>query len=211
VKSPYELKLNYIRNLAEELEGRYEPEELKWIAEGSGGGNYHVLIIAAVTELPLIDSLNMPEHIETNNLEKHEETINNVLSENVLGEKDVLTEEEPRQALIGLHFMDNEENNTLPGVPSADDEMTLPGVMENEKESTEEELPGLSAWNMEEPSEGIEEVAVEESVNRADTVEQDLDDVLEEIAAELTGFPLPQKKGQKKLDEYDDDLGIDFI
>jgi cell division GTPase FtsZ len=203
VKSPYELELNYVRNLAEELEGRYEPEELKWIAEGSGNGNYHVLIIAAVTELPLIDSLQMPEHIETTSEETRGETLGDVVEE----------EASTRQALIGLHFM---EEDTGEGLPSSEDD-GLPGLVDTNEKATkdmqeEDVLPGLPVWNVEEPSERVDEVGVEESVNRADSIEQDLDDVLEEMAAELTGFPIQKRKGQKKLEEYDDDdLGIDFI
>jgi len=209
--APYEVGIVELRDLTDGVEGLSDIPELRWIIN-TDESEFHVAMLAGVEDAPFLrEPKAIIEAIDEGPDEEGEETAGAETKEGT-GSASSGAEDEPAiglplpglvmsdeagsrakdirpPALVGLNFLD------------------LPGA-------SEEEPPAKSA------KKAIASRAAKKTVKKkavaakkAPGAEEEPEDeeALEEMAAELTGFPLYKRKGQKRLSEYTDEYGIEYI
>jgi len=192
MSAPFEVSIEEMRELNGSIQDKLDPEAIKWISSASEGGDVRSILVSAVSELPLVQGVTLPEHVGKEEPEGGDRP-DGEEEEGVKGP----SEGEGRQKSEFEEFL----NLQLAAQRKQEEErVKSPALMGLSKEEKVEEEP-------EEP-EAIGEPEEEEP--RADEEGE-----IEDIVNELVGFPSFKKKGQKKLGDYKgdskDDMGIGYI
>lgn len=189
VSSTFEVGIGEMKKMGDVLQERTPLEELRWIVSSDGEKKTRMILVAGVSELPLLKSTVVmedmplieqeegPYEIEEESLEKFE------------------TEHTTPPALVGMHLLETPEQTSLSELPQSDKTKKEPAPRHKKGQKGEYK--------------GIKKVEATERGRK-----DNLDEALEDVAAELTGFPsykLGHKKGQKRLSEYADEFGIGYI
>jgi cell division GTPase FtsZ len=183
VSSPSEISIEDMKNLNSTMQEKLDPEGIKWVNVCTDSRDIHMLLVTAVDELPLVEGVELPEQIKPE-IEKP-------------------NEEKKEPSLGSLDINIPEPGDTLEENPTFLRSQALIGLVE--RPAKEEPKPPPK------PPTLVEEITNEythpKEVEEEDDEEYDIDD----IVGDLTGFPSFKKKGQKKLGDYKDDLGIGYI
>ncbi len=192
--SPSELTIQEMRGLNSSIQERLNPDSTKWIGVNSDRMEFQVILVSAVSELPLVQGVKMPDHIESDVKNPDEK-------------------EKGKESVVSI------PRDTRAEEVKSEFEEFLNMQLEAQRKDDEEEYRSPALIGLEKGGEGQKSSKDAEGVyggpGDKDAVaaepEVDEDEEIEDIVNELVGFPSFKKKGQKKLNEYQDDLGIDYI
>ncbi len=190
MSTPSEVSIERIKKLNSLIQEKLNPDIIKWISGSLDGDEVHFILIPAVSELPLVQGVKLPDEVGDGKGQEDEtgretESESAGMQKGEFGELpnmqllDYIRDEEgiKSPALMGL----SDKRKTGSQKPIAPDELKAQESEENEAESVREEA------------------------------EENEEEEIEEIVNELVGFPSFKRKGQKRLDEYGDDMGIGYI
>ena len=184
VSSMFEVGIGEMKKMNDMLQERTSLEELRWIVSSNNEKKTRMILVAGVSELPLLKSIVTIEDMPP--IEQEERSYE--IKEESLEKFE--TERTTPPALVGMHLLETPKQTSSPEPPS--DKTKKEPKNSHKKEYGEKRK-------------------VEKIEGRRENY---LDEALEDVAAELTGFPsyrLGHRKGQKRLSEYVDEFGIEYI
>jgi len=205
MESPYEMGIVELRDLTEEVPGLSEIEELRWVINTNDAG-FRAAVLAGVKGTPFLDEARSEdEEGDWLGGAESEEAIENSLM-NMAPMTEVTMPEPEKQPSMG--------SSDMPQALIGMNLLELPGAGEEEDEGDEEEADDTEGDAKQTLT---KRKAVRKRIKRQvrrkakEEAEAEEEEDIEDIAAELTGFPMYKRKGQKRLSEYSDEFGIEYI
>jgi len=260
VSAPFEVCITDMRKLNDTIQDRFNPEGIKWVNIQSEKETW-VLMVSAVSELPLVEGVELPEHVKSEKVERVQERKSVGEKENAsdgivgVGKGEDVARDGLKDGIEEVEDVNGgnkpieekeeplEESEIAEGIKEAEEEKGDESVNKPEKVGAPVEkkvdvpvekrvetvpvdnqqkffdLPDHIGGNNEQPlkSQALlglsEKKVVEQPKGNVEDGDDELseEDEIDEILHELIGFPSFKKKGQKRLGDYKDDLGIDYI
>jgi len=187
VSSMFEVGIGEMKEAGDVLQEKTSAEELRWMVSSNDEKRTRMILIAGAKELPMLKEAAITKDVPAIEEEKPYE-----IEEESLEKFD--TDNSTPPALVGLDLLQTPEQDSPSKKSPPKEKKKEPD--ERSKKEEKKKVAGL---------EGIG--------GRRREVKDESEEELEDLASELTGFPTykTDKKGQKKLSEYKDDYGIDYI
>jgi cell division GTPase FtsZ len=242
--TPGEVSIGSMRELNAMIGERYDSQGVRWVNSISRGGTM-LLMVSAISDLPLVEGVEMPESIKGDR-EEYGSHVEPRAAVEKTQEVDNQDEEKQSDEEVGEAKASELEKSSV-GVEENKKEEGISELKEEDEESGERELeeceqnlesvlcedndfdnhvsetmvamspkrPKSQALiGLDKAEEEVREESPEEPSVREEPWEdpEESEDDLDEVIGELTGFPVfkKDKKGQKRLGDYDD-LGIGYI
>lgn len=214
VSSPSEASLEDMRAMNDKISEKLGPEYVKWISAYSTNGTCNVLLVCGAGEALEPEKIEPAEVAEESKAEEPppaeaapiQETVERPMKESALErmarEASGTPSKEPQPKLLGSQYLSSKGVVKPPKTFTSPALIGLNGRVPPKRPVVVEEEPPPS-YGMGELKKAIGKRIME---NREEE-EEDLDN----MASELVGQPITKKKGQKKLEDYKDNLGVGYI